>query len=576
MELRILQVASYPAPAIVPLETLYAAPTPCIQLHLPQGMPLCRQLSLGMGRHKLNLVLLPEQLNHNNKQKSLSQRCNSGATLRGYNEEGLPVSETEKLLEAGTDSVIEEYTEVIPLRRQSALGDVWFPPPSMVTRAKMKNLLKGGYLGDVECFLPTPNLLATSPREGYYAWSGAHTKQGAMLPLLPYFRRIVDHYDLCPSQFIPKGIKYLSALFILYASQGWADFVLKAAKKAESGQVVVPDQEDLSKKKKKAPASEQVPVEHAIKIWEPNRSVWPSAPVEGKGKAVLTEQEQEDSSEDETPSLLVRENAPAHVQVLQALKKRTGDSLGLTPPPKRSRGDEVLSKEKGPIETLIDLSEEMVPAMDPPDQKVSKSKNAKGGSSDGSGPTKSSSTVVVLSSEAKKERTCSNTILIDHFPRMDYAYSRAKSTAAKNLATTNNLQREVDATNKKVVDEKTDLEEDVKARQTREEELSKEVENLETTALKSLGVANSSAPTEQNTETSTPFVQSTVPPAPSDVQSTFQIFTDAAIDLNRKKHSIGVVVLDQFNKVKAGFSKPFVGCVPPAVVEAKAIFQAIQ
>uniref|UniRef100_A0A803PKN5 RNase H type-1 domain-containing protein n=1 Tax=Cannabis sativa TaxID=3483 RepID=A0A803PKN5_CANSA len=54
-----------------------------------------------------------------------------------------------------------------------------------------------------------------------------------------------------------------------------------------------------------------------------------------------------------------------------------------------------------------------------------------------------------------------------------------------------------------------------------------------------------------------------------------RIFTDAAIDPQCKKHSVGVVVLDNCNRVKAGFSKPIVGLVPPAVAEAKAIFQAI-
>uniref|UniRef100_A0A803NKP9 RNase H type-1 domain-containing protein n=1 Tax=Cannabis sativa TaxID=3483 RepID=A0A803NKP9_CANSA len=55
-----------------------------------------------------------------------------------------------------------------------------------------------------------------------------------------------------------------------------------------------------------------------------------------------------------------------------------------------------------------------------------------------------------------------------------------------------------------------------------------------------------------------------------------KIFTDAAIDSVNRRHSIGVVVLDANNAVKAGFSTPFVGLVPPAVAEAKAIFQAIQ
>uniref|UniRef100_A0A803NI10 Uncharacterized protein n=1 Tax=Cannabis sativa TaxID=3483 RepID=A0A803NI10_CANSA len=223
----------------------------------------------------------------------------------GFDEEGQPVFEAGEILEASEDYVTKEYTEAVPLRRKGVLGAWWVSPPSVVTKAKMKNLLKHGYLGDVECFLPSPNPLATSPREGYCAWSGAHTKQRAMLRLLPYFRRVADYYHLCltqfipkgikagqdistflkvgeileasedyvteeyteavplrrqgvlgprrvadyyhlcPTQFTPKGIKYLSVLFILYTSQGWGEpsphdtnrlFVLKSSpKQSRSG-----------------------------------------------------------------------------------------------------------------------------------------------------------------------------------------------------------------------------------------------------------------------------------------------------------------------------------------------------
>uniref|UniRef100_A0A803PHJ0 Uncharacterized protein n=1 Tax=Cannabis sativa TaxID=3483 RepID=A0A803PHJ0_CANSA len=56
----------------------------------------------------------------------------------------------------------------------------------------------------------------------------------------------------------------------------------------------------------------QRPIEHTIQIKEPGLPAQPSTLVEGKGKAVL--EEQEDSSDDDAPSVLVRENTLASVQ----------------------------------------------------------------------------------------------------------------------------------------------------------------------------------------------------------------------------------------------------------------------
>uniref|UniRef100_A0A803Q009 DUF4283 domain-containing protein n=1 Tax=Cannabis sativa TaxID=3483 RepID=A0A803Q009_CANSA len=50
----------------------------------------------------------------------------------------------------------------------------------------------------------------------------------------------------------------------------------------------------------------------------------------------------------------------------------------------------------------------------------------------------------------------------------------------------------------------------------------------------------------------------------------------AATDSHGRKHSIGVVLMECCNQVKAGISTPFSGLVPPAVAEAKAVHQAIQ
>ncbi|XP_030479177.1 uncharacterized protein LOC115696415 [Cannabis sativa] len=81
---------------------------------------------------------------------------------------------------------------------------------------------------------------------------------------------------------------------------------------------------------------------------------------------------------------------------------------------------------------------------------------------------------------------------------------------------------------------------------------------------------------QQQHVTGSQFASNSAQPTQIPPSTRFRIFTDAAIDSVNRKHSIGVVVLDADNAVKAGFSAPFSGLVPPAVAEAKAIFQAIQ
>uniref|UniRef100_A0A803PQC8 Uncharacterized protein n=1 Tax=Cannabis sativa TaxID=3483 RepID=A0A803PQC8_CANSA len=63
-------------------------------------------------------------------------------------------------------------------------------------------------------------------------------------------------------------------------------------------------------------------------------------------------------------------------RMVSALKKRVGDSSGLSPPAKKSRGSEIPSKEKAPVDEIINLSEER-PIMDLPVQKVSMSKSSR-------------------------------------------------------------------------------------------------------------------------------------------------------------------------------------------------------
>uniref|UniRef100_A0A803QH60 Uncharacterized protein n=1 Tax=Cannabis sativa TaxID=3483 RepID=A0A803QH60_CANSA len=218
--------------------------------------------------------------------------------------------------------------------------------------------------------------------------------------------------------------------------------------------------------------------------------VQPYSPVEGKGKAILMEQK-EDSSDDYAPSLLVRANAPAHVQVMsqkipQGLKKRIDDSSGQTPSPKKSRDNEAPSKEKVLVGEVIDLSE-VVPTVDPPFQNVSKSKSSKGGISDGSRQTKTSSTTVVLSMEAKKGKDMLLYYLHRSLPEVSDQLSGADNELSLELVMGGVLKEaaRADAGKKEVEDVRNELGEVNKRLLTankRVEELTKETQEMPSTA----------------------------------------------------------------------------------------------
>ncbi|KAM6541704.1 hypothetical protein CsatB_006151 [Cannabis sativa] len=55
----------------------------------------------------------------------------------------------------------------------------------------------------------------------------------------------------------------------------------------------------------------------------------------------------------------------------------------------------------------------------------------------------------------------------------------------------------------------------------------------------------------------------------------WKVNTDAGISSSDRKHSLGVVVTDENDDVKADLIVPMVGSVPPEVAEAKAILAAI-
>uniref|UniRef100_A0A803PBN7 Reverse transcriptase domain-containing protein n=1 Tax=Cannabis sativa TaxID=3483 RepID=A0A803PBN7_CANSA len=58
-------------------------------------------------------------------------------------------------------------------------------------------------------------------------------------------------------------------------------------------------------------------------------------------------------------------------------------------------------------------------------------------------------------------------------------------------------------------------------------------------------------------------------------EGSLQVYTDAAIDPHSKKYSYGIVLVDEFDQVKAGIAKPCVGNAPAVIAKAKAIHLAI-
>ncbi|KAM6551126.1 hypothetical protein CsatB_000934 [Cannabis sativa] len=116
-----------------------------------------------------------------------------------YNEAGEPVDADGDVLVEGVDYVSEELVAAVPHRRQGALGARWVSPPSKITEARLRTLDQGGYLGELDCYIPAHNNRATNPEKGMCDWSGAHGQQGALMPLHQYFKDVADFFGLCPT-----------------------------------------------------------------------------------------------------------------------------------------------------------------------------------------------------------------------------------------------------------------------------------------------------------------------------------------------------------------------------------------
>uniref|UniRef100_A0A803Q7W1 RNase H type-1 domain-containing protein n=1 Tax=Cannabis sativa TaxID=3483 RepID=A0A803Q7W1_CANSA len=56
----------------------------------------------------------------------------------------------------------------------------------------------------------------------------------------------------------------------------------------------------------------------------------------------------------------------------------------------------------------------------------------------------------------------------------------------------------------------------------------------------------------------------------------YRFYIDVALDHHSKKHSYGIVVVDDLDRVKVGIDKPCVGSAPTVIAEVKAIHHAVQ
>ncbi|KAF4351716.1 hypothetical protein F8388_019535 [Cannabis sativa] len=165
---------------------------------------------------RLRNLTKPMQLVPPMKAKGKKKKASKTMLYRGYNEVGEPVLASSEVLNLNEDYVEEEFEEAHPMKIKDKKATRWILPPSTLTLKRLKNLQTKGLLGDVEAFVPYPGH-ATNLGKEICTRSGPHTKQGAILPLHPYFKMMANYYKICLMQFTSKEINYFSALFVLYA-----------------------------------------------------------------------------------------------------------------------------------------------------------------------------------------------------------------------------------------------------------------------------------------------------------------------------------------------------------------------
>uniref|UniRef100_A0A803NKZ4 Uncharacterized protein n=1 Tax=Cannabis sativa TaxID=3483 RepID=A0A803NKZ4_CANSA len=216
--------------------------------------------------------------------------------LVGDLEDTQPIDARGRSLVLGIQYIDEEFDEAKSSMHQEAIGPMWVSFPSELT-------------------------LANDPGEGMCAWSDSHDEHGAILPLHPYFVKL---YPRLGSLFPKKPAKSAPAKM---------SYPKKKTKKANR-------EKTLSREK---------PI-HLRDLKEETACRFPQS-VEGKGKAIVEEIEDE-SFDDDAPSILVQEEMTS--KLTSFYKRKLGGTMGKESPSKISRRESMASSQIS-VPTLIDL-----------------------------------------------------------------------------------------------------------------------------------------------------------------------------------------------------------------------------
>uniref|UniRef100_A0A803QHS3 Uncharacterized protein n=1 Tax=Cannabis sativa TaxID=3483 RepID=A0A803QHS3_CANSA len=120
----------------------------------------------------------------------------------------------------GLDDVLEQ-SPILEIFDSKPLKTRWVLPASALSSKPFDKVITIDLVGGVWCKIPCKNCSAHRPPLDWLAWSGRHIEHGAVLSLHHYFLDVATYFGMCLTQLMPKSIKYLSVMFVLYRELGW-------------------------------------------------------------------------------------------------------------------------------------------------------------------------------------------------------------------------------------------------------------------------------------------------------------------------------------------------------------------